>query len=515
MQNKIILTLLVSVFLLTGGITAQDSSKSLVIKNNQAPRKYPLIKPQYPSYPLISGYLLVKAANEGDPFAEHELGLRYLLGRGFPKDTSEAVRWIKKAVDKNLTVARFNYGIMLNTGTGTDWNPFEAFKNFKFAAEAGMAESQYAIGIFYTDNLVVNRDYNKAYSWIKEAADFGLDYAKETLKQLEESGLVTNYEKKPPPGVDQDQDIFLADSSSLMPQNWQFDFIDFEGDTLTEEEQIASIRELLNKNKDELKNILGVSNESIFDKSKDTSSSELIKLAADNGSPEALFITGKSYQRGIGRERDSVLALSYYIRAFRLGSNKSAEAILSYIQSPSILNLLQKGIDKGNTDAMYAWAGLTAMGFDYRLSYEQALELLEKAAAQNHIPSIIEMGLAYYSGTLIEKDKDKAIEYWTQAAELGSREAKVRIAFTNILENEFEQKDITTLVAASDEGSVLAQTALGYCYENGLGVRTDKAAAAKYYRNAAIRGNKTAFTSLKNMYDQIRPNEEEFQIHVN
>lgn len=514
-QNKISIIFLAFVILFSGNIIAQDSTKSVVIKNNQQTRKYPLIKPQYPSYPLISGYLLVKEANEGDPFAEHELGLRFLLGRGFPKDTTEAVRWIKKAVDKNLTVAQFNYGIMLNTGTGTDWNPFEAFKNFKSAAESGMAESQYAVGIFYTDNLVVNRDYNKAYAWIKEAANYGLDYAKETLKQIEDAGLINKENTNTSSIIGYDENLFTTDSASLMPQDWQFDFIDFENDTLSEEEQIASIKELLNKNKTELKSILGVADESNFNQADDTSSTGLIKLAADNGSPEALFITGKSYQRGIGREKDSVLALSYFIRSFRLGSGKGAEAIISYIQSPAIFKMLQNEIDNGNPDAMYSWAGLTAMGFDYQLNYDQALELLEKAAAKNHIPSLIEMGLSYYSGTIVTKDKNKAIEYWSKAADLGSREARVRIAFTNLLENEFDRKDIIVLVSASDEGSVLAQTALGYCYENGIGVKKDKAAAAKYYRLAAIRGNKTAFTSLKNMYDEIRPDDEEFQILVN
>ena len=63
-----------------------------------------------------------------------------------------------------------------------------------------------------------------------------------------------------------------------------------------------------------------------------------------------------------------------------------------------------------------------------RLAFEQALELLEKGVEQDHIYSIIETGLCYYSGTLVDKDKDKAIDYWEKAVDLGSNEAKVRIA---------------------------------------------------------------------------------------
>ena len=68
---------------------AQDSVQSEAFKDAHHDPK-PTIRAKYPSYPLIAGYLLVKEANNGDPFAEHELALRYLLGQGFPADTVKA-----------------------------------------------------------------------------------------------------------------------------------------------------------------------------------------------------------------------------------------------------------------------------------------------------------------------------------------------------------------------------------------------------------------------------------------
>jgi TPR repeat protein len=123
------------------------------------------------------------------------------------------------------------------------------------------------------------------------------------------------------------------------------------------------------------------------------------------------------------------------------------------------------------------------------------------------------MGLAYYSGSIVEKDREKSLEYWQKAADLGSLEAKVRIAYTIILEKGRNVNyELSVLQAAVDEGSVSAESALGYCYENGLGVSVDKAMAANYYRRAAQRGSEAAYHSLIKMYDEIRPTREEFQI---
>ncbi len=508
-MRKILLLL----FLITGLVTVsgQDTTKSVVIKNNRPYHKYPLIKPKHPSYPLMAGYLLVKEAHSGDPFAQHELGLRYLLGQGFPADTVEAVKWIKSAVDKNLPMANFNYAIMLLNGIGVEWNPFSAFKNFKFAAESGMAEAEYAIGTFYTDNFVVNRDYNTAYSWIKKAANQGLDYAVKTAKKMKDSGLIVEeisdstsnsaYNDTPQKG------------QSILNQNWELDFYNFKQDTLTEDEQGIAIKDMLNNNKKKLKKILGISDTLKPASPNDTTASALINLASQSGSPEGLYIAGISCLKGISHKKDDIKAAELFISAYRLGSKRAVGSLIKFSQDSTFFNRLKKRVDNNNPSAMYVWAGLTAMGFDYRITYKQAIEFLEKAAAQNHIPSIIEIGLAYYSGSIVKKDKKKAIEYWEKAAELGSREAKVRLAFSKIIEgNEKIKFELNFLQSATDEGSVLAETVLGYCYEHGRGVKKNKAIAVKYYRLAAERGNETAYKSLLKLYDDIRPDDPEFQI---
>jgi len=493
-------------------VFGQDTTKSIVIKNNRPFHKYPIMKPKHASYPLLASYLLVKEAHGGDPFAQHELGLRYLLGQGFPKDTVEAVKWIKLAVNKKLPVANFNYAIMLINGIGVPWNPFQAFKDFKFAAESGMPEAEYALGTFYTDNFVVNRDYNTAYKWIKKAADKGLEYAKKTAKKMRENGLVVISDLDSTKNLNSDSNS----GQSILNQNWELDFFNFRPDTLTEEEQNKSVKNLLNKNKKKLKKILGISDTLKIVNPIDTTASGLIDLASKSGSPEGLYIAGISYRKGISKKKNRIKAAELFIRAYRLGSRNAIGSLIKLSRDSTFFRSLKKEVDNNNPDAMYVWAGLVALGFDYRITYKQAIEFLEKAAKQNHIPSLIELGLAYYSGSIVDKDKIKAIKFWEKAAHLGSREAKVRLAYSKIIDgNKNIKPELNFLQAATDEGSVLAEAVLGYCYEYGKGVKKNKAIAAKYYRKAYERGNETAYKALKKMYDDIRPHDPEFQILSN
>ncbi len=497
-------------------INAQDTTKSEAFRRNLPEGKSSLNKPRYPSYPLLTGFVLQREANSGDPFAQHELGIRLLIGKGFAPDTTKAVYWIKKAADQNLTSAKFNLAIMYYNEIGVEWNPFKAYKNFKFAANAGMKEGEYAYGIYFTENFVVNKDLPRAIKWFKKSAQQNYEPAIKTLEDMKEQGydinladLLENDE------ITSDTNNFeFADNSEIMDQEWEVDYFDFQKDTLSAEEERKVVEKLFSENKDALEKKLGLTDLRSVNAIEDTSSLGIIKFAAENGSPEALIISATAAENGIGMQRDLVLAAFRYLRAYRLGSQKAAFKLFQLVKDRSLFKSLKNKIDQGNPDAMYTYAGLVALGFDYSLTEEQAYELLEKAADKNHVYSIIEIGLSYFNGNLVEKDRQKAFEYWQRAADLGSREAKVRIAFAQIsedLDNYSEQ--VNTLRIASNQGSVLAQAALAYCYENGIGVKQKKSMAARLYKQAAYRGSETAYNSLKSMYDELRPADEEFNIY--
>ncbi|MBX3008879.1 MAG: sel1 repeat family protein [Melioribacteraceae bacterium] len=491
---------------------AQDSTRSEAFRENFS-RRQPLIKAKYPSYSLIAGYLLVSEANRNDPFAQHELGIRYLLGNGFSADTVKAIYWIRKAVDQNLPAARFNYGIMLYNGIGVPWNPFEAFQNFKAAAVSGLAEAQLALGLIYTDNLTVSRNLNESYRYLKLATQANNKDAKLALDQLLKSGFIPSLQAD---SIDIQVNKTADESSNLMNTNWELDYFDFEsGDKSNELNNEEFIKNLIEKDKAELKKYLGINEVGDSLHIKDTTSVGLINYAAEIGSPEALLIIGRCYELGYLFEKDLVRSSISYLRSYRLGSFKAGESLFKMSQNPLFISILQKGVKDNFSEAKFIYSALAALGFNNQITSEQALALLQSAAKANHIPSLIEMGLLHSLGTIVPKDKNKAIEYWTIAKDLGSREANIRMALLSLTDSSVQksENEINTLIQLANEGAVLAQTALGYCFENGIGVNENKAQAVKYYRNAAQRGNQTAFYSLKKIYDDIRPDNELFRIY--
>ena len=78
-------------------------------------------------------------------------------------------------------------------------------------------------------------------------------------------------------------------------------------------------------------------------------------------------------------KRNFIASAANYLKAFRLGSYKAAEALLKISQKNNFYSLLEKEVKKNNPDAMFVWAGLIALGLDYSLTEEQAFELLNKA----------------------------------------------------------------------------------------------------------------------------------------
>ena len=156
-----------------------------------------------------------------------------------------------------------------------------------------------------------------------------------------------------------------------------------------------------------------------------------------------------------------------------------------------------------------------AAGFDQRLSGEQALKMLEDAARQNYVDAMIELGLCYQSGRWTGQDRAKARKFWQDAATLGSNEAAIRLAGLKVFADPKDPIDpsvIGFLEAQAEEGSILAQVALGYCHEVGRGMMVNKGKAAGLFRNAAQRGSQSAYAALRRMHDEIRPPDKEFEI---
>ena len=503
-------TLITAVILFCSIIYAQDSTRSLVVKNNFSSFT-PIIKIKYPEFSISAGYYLVKSANEGNASSEHELALRYLFGKGFEVDTAKAVYWIKKAVAQKLPAACFNYGIMLLNQAGVEWNPFEAYKNFLIAADKGMPEAEMLVGLFYLDNLIINKDINKAVEWIGKAAKAKYKPAEEVLAEVKtnEGRFIDLSAVTALPAVEKDVKEETGKDIS-------FEWAKNNKDTITA--SIEDVREddLLKKPYHTLKQFFNVKKSDFLEAKGDTTSAKLIQQAIKWGNPEAIMLNGLSYEKGISYKKDLIFAASNYFRAYRLGINRAANLLLKLASENSFIDNLTKMMDKGDLEAVYVWSAIIALNYNTRFTEEQSIEFLKKASEKGHIQSMVELGLCYYNGRGVAQDREKALELWQKAADLGCEDARERIAFNSILTDSDKpavKDNYEYLLKAYNNGSLLAETAIAYCYEKGIVVKENKAEANKIYRDAVKRGSEVAANSLKRMYDALRPGSDEYKIY--
>lgn len=460
----------------------------------------------------------MREANAGDALAQHELGIRYLLGEGFDADTVQGAYWVKKAADQNLMAAKFNYGILLINGWGVEWNPFEAYKCFLEAANSGMNQAQYILGLFYADNLVVKRNWNKAYYWVKKAADGGFEEAKK---------IIPEFEEKVPLKMTDTSSIFtesdtleLNDSqkNKSLTSSIGLVYIDFDllADSVRTVIEKDLLTDLLNTGNDSLADTLGIKDKDDSTAVYDSYRLDELNSFANTGSPEALTLLGRFYETGFIFEKNLITASMYYLRAVRMDSPRAPFLLFEILKDENFHTNLQQRVKDDDADAMFVWYSLSILGFDNRIAIKDAMDLLIKAASKNHLPSIVELGLNYYIGKNLIQNHSEAVKLWLQAAKLGSKEAEVRIETAKIfgyIDSENILYSVNRLKEFSEQGSVLAQVTIAYCYEQGIGLKKSVADAVKYYRFAAQRGSRYAYNELKRLYDSIRPAGSEYSIN--
>ena len=480
-----------------------DSTNSPVFRSYRSRNPLPVPEETDATWQMWLTFMASQKANAGDVLAQHELGLRFLLGRGVAADTVKGAYWIQRAASRNLVPARFNLGILELNGWGVAWNPFEAYRQFEYCANTGMVEARYIVGLIYTENLVVPRDLVRARQWLAMAADSGYAPARDAIRQIE--AMTRTQDSPDSTGV----------TAGLL-------FGGFEDDSSSARSDATLLRDALEQAGPEVRKALGIAGLADSSAQIDATTLSSLQSAAAAGSPEALSVIGRCYERGTLVRKDPVLAAMYYVRAIRLDYPRASEYLWRLLQEESFYGVLTAQAGEGNVNARYTWATLSAIGFggvlfrhNVFITDQQALGFLRYNVQKQDPQSMIELGLWYYGGRAGTEDVERAVSLWRDAAGLGSAEAKLRIAVTTVRasrDSAAVREAVAVLTDASAGGSVLAQVALGYCYETGRGVARNTTEAVRLYRSGAQRGSQDAYRALRRMYDAVRPPDRAFEI---
>ena len=106
-------------------------------------------------------------------------------GRGVPEDDAEAMRWFRLAAEQGLAEAQFNLGVGYAIGDGVPEDDTEAVRWYRLAAEQGYALAQFGLGFMYTKGEGVIKDAVMAHMWFNLAGANGFEAAREVRDDLE------------------------------------------------------------------------------------------------------------------------------------------------------------------------------------------------------------------------------------------------------------------------------------------------------------------------------------------
>ena len=123
-------------------------------------------------------------AEEGDEYAQANLGLTYADGKGVKKDYEKAFYWFKKSAEQGNASALTSLGRFYNEGLGVDKDPEEAMRLYRLSAEQGNWSAQRNLGYIYKEGEYIPIDLVKSFMWFLLAGSSGDRVSESELNEL-------------------------------------------------------------------------------------------------------------------------------------------------------------------------------------------------------------------------------------------------------------------------------------------------------------------------------------------
>ncbi|MGY8526377.1 tetratricopeptide repeat protein [Paracidovorax citrulli] len=114
-----------------------------------------------------------RAARLGNRLAQFNYAMMLLRGEGTAQKPAEALVWLKKAADNEMTHAQFAWGDLHERGDLVPRSLEEANRWYRRAGQGGHVQAQVALATNYFTGRGVPLDYGQAFEWYARAADAG------------------------------------------------------------------------------------------------------------------------------------------------------------------------------------------------------------------------------------------------------------------------------------------------------------------------------------------------------
>lgn len=235
----------------------------------------------------------------------------------------------------------------------------------------------------------------------------------------------------------------------------------------------------------------------------------LFNQAASRGSPDGMYRVGLAYFDGLGVPKNPTTACEWFLRAAAAGKHPYAEgqAGVCYYNGTGVaenhetaFNLFALAGQGGLVDGEVAVADMLDRGDGHNQDSTYAVMWYEAAAAQGDAYAMTQLGAHLRLGNGVTQDEARAMQWFAKAAQQDYVPAETSLAVGYVSgqgEHNYQQAAYWFSKAA-DQDDAYAQLNLGVMYEKGWGVPQNLQRAKQLYARAAGTSN----TSVANLAKQ-------------
>ena len=400
--------------------------------------------------------LLLSESQRGNVLAVYDLGKLYSTDKLGERNEETSIAKYTRALQGFLQIepnskelkpyVQYRIGKMYCYGSGTEQNYQKAFEWFKRSAKQKNKFAQFSLANLYYYGSGVEKDLSQAFLWYQRSSSQGQPYAAYSIAQMYRYGEYVTKDN---------------DTAQRYYKQALSGFLKIESDDMANDDLFYKLGQMFN---------LGLGTDSDV-----TKAIEYFKRSAEMNNKNGLFEYGKALLTGEHIPQDTDSAVKLIEKAVKLkNSNAKRFLALEYISGEHLEQDIEKGIalltecaDSGDVIASYRLGKIYLQGeimpqnldkaekyllltedseyTQYALAklylqeekydIQKAVNFFENCAAKNHWASY-QLGRIYLFGAKdIERDKEKAVEWFTKSANDGNECAQAMLDNISKFEN--------------------------------------------------------------------------------
>ena len=410
--------------------------------------------------------LLLSESQRGNVLAVYDLGKLYSTDKLGEKSEEISIAKYTQALQGFLQIepnskklkpyVQYRIGKMFCYGLGTEQNYQKAFEWFERSAKQKNKFAQFSLANLYYYGSGIEKDLSQAFLWYQRSSSQGQPYAAYSIAQMYRYGEYVTKDN---------------DTAQRYYKQALSGFLKIESDDMANDDLFYKLGQMFN---------LGLGTDSDV-----TKAIKYFKRSAEMNNKNGLFEYGKALLTGEHIPQDTDSAVKLLEKAVKLkNSNAKRFLALEYISGEHLEQDIEKGIalltecaDSGDVIASYRLGKIYLQGeimpqnldkaekylllaedseyTQYALAklylqeekydIQKAVDYFENGADKNHWASY-QLGRIYLFGAKdIERDKEKAIEWFTKSANDGNEYAQAMLDNISKFENDLLVNTIFSL----------------------------------------------------------------------